>query len=121
VLITGPSGSGKSGLGLQLLALGCELIADDITVLIEQGGKLVASSPKPPIGIEARYIGILGAPICPQAVLALEVDMGQVETDRLPPHRSVTYEDVELPLVHKCEHPHFAAAILHYMRFGRVA
>ena len=42
VLILGPSGSGKSGLALQLMAMGAELVADDRTIVTARGSTLHA-------------------------------------------------------------------------------
>ncbi len=55
VLILGRSGSGKSALALQLMALGCTLVADDGVELAVQEGALVARPPEKIRGmIEAR-------------------------------------------------------------------
>ena len=121
VLIIGPSGSGKSALALQLLAYGCHLVADDLTTLRAEGGKLFATSAAPPKGIEARGVGILNVPVIPKAEIRLVIDMSQVETERLPQSRHITLCDVTLPLVHKCEAAHFPASILQYIRFGRLS
>jgi HPr kinase/phosphorylase len=118
-LITGASGSGKSALVLQLLAHGCALIADDATVLQVDNGQLIASAPPSTQGmIEARGVGLLNAPFT-TAPVTLCISMDQIETDRLPPWREVTYLGVSLPLLHKVETGHFAAAVLQYLKQGR--
>ena len=43
VLITGPSGSGKSGLALDIIALGARLVADDGVILRREGERLILS------------------------------------------------------------------------------
>ncbi|MEO8529970.1 MAG: serine kinase [Deltaproteobacteria bacterium] len=121
VLIIGPSGSGKSALALQLLAYGCQLVSDDIVALAARGADLIASNPTQTSGIEARGIGILNAPHGKTAVLKLVVDLSESETDRLPQLRSVQYAGISLPVVHKSAFAHFPAAILHYIRYGRMA
>jgi len=121
VLLRGPSGSGKSAIALQLLAYGCQLVADDLVVLNSDGPVLIAKAAGPLNGIEARGVGILNASRLPQAQVTLVVDLGQIETARLPDQRSITICAVTLPLLHKCEGPHFPAAIFHYMRHGRLA
>lgn len=120
VTITGAAGSGKSALGLQLMALGCELVADDQTVLTLHDHRLWATCPAAIHGlIEARFVGILQAVPCLTAVVSLAITMDVVETERLPPDRDVTYLGITLPLLHKSETGHFAAAVLQYLKQGR--
>lgn len=120
VLLTGASGSGKSALGLNLMALGCVLVADDRTDLTMTGNHLTASCPAPLRGlIEARGVGILQAEPTQKATVTLAVDLDHVEADRFPPQRSVTWLNVTVPLLHKVESGHFAAAILQYLHAGR--
>lgn len=122
VLILGPSGSGKSGLALQLMALGCDLVSDDRTSVILRDGAAIASAPAPIAGrIEARGIGLLAARAEPAARLALVVDLAHLESERLPSWRIHSVLGVELPLVHRVESPHFPAAILQYLKAGRAA
>ncbi|MCV2894368.1 HPr kinase/phosphorylase [Lentibacter sp. XHP0401] len=122
VLITGASGSGKSGLALQLLALGAELLADDRTQLTRAGDKIIASAPEAIQGqIEARFVGILKAPPAAPAPIALIVNMDTIETERLPPWRTSELMGLTFPCVHKTEGYHFPAAILQYVNTGRLA
>ena len=119
-LLTGPSGSGKSALALQLMALGADLIADDRTVVEPAGGQLIASAPETIAGlIEARGLGILNARAAEPAPVAVIVDLGVTETERLPPPRKRTLQGVELPLLHKVESGHFTPALLQYLKQGR--
>ena len=121
-LITGASGSGKSGLALQMLALGADLIADDRTRLWQAGEALMADVPEAISGqIEARGLGILAAPAQGPMPIALVIDMDRVETERLPPKRRRRIMDVDLPLIRKVENPCFPAAILLYLKGGRIA
>ncbi len=122
VLITGPSGSGKSSLALALMSLGARLIADDCTILRKDGEILWASAPAAILGrIEARGVGLLAAETCPAAPLRLIVDMGHTEVDRLPPFRQTRLMGLDLPCLHKCDGPHFHLAIWQYMKAGRIA
>lgn len=119
-LITGAAGSGKSSLALELMALGAALLADDRTLLSRRGPIVVATAPDAIAGlIEARGIGILRATPAPPAPVALAVDLDRVETDRLPPARSIELLGVPVPLCHKVESRHFPAALRQYMLFGR--
>ena len=63
VLVTGPSGVGKSELALELLSRGHRLVADDAVELRHAGNScLIGSSPELLTGfIEARGLGILDA------------------------------------------------------------
>ncbi len=116
VLIQGPSGSGKSGLALQLMALGARLVADDRTILTRRGAPVIASCPAPLLGlIEARGVGLLRSDALPEAPVALVIDMGTEETVRLPPVRQIAVLDHRLPILQKVNSPHFPAAILQYL------
>jgi HPr kinase/phosphorylase len=120
VLILGPSGAGKSALALDLMALGAGLVADDQTELRAEAGRLMARRPAGlPHLIEARGIGLLGADGPDHAPLSLVVDLGQVETARLPPRRQILLEGVMIDVVHGPVTRHFPAAIRQYVLAGR--
>lgn len=120
ILISGPSGSGKSALALQLMALGGTLIADDRTLIQRQGNTILASCPPALIGlIEARGIGILRAETMPAAPVQLVIDLSQTETARLPPRRSQLLQGVPVDVLFCVHQGHFPAAILHYIKLGR--
>ena len=120
VLIRGASGSGKSAMALQLLALGAGLIADDRTVLTRAAGQLIADAPPILHGlIEARGVGILNCPAVGPAPLALIVDMDRPEHERLPGWHQETVLDVTLPVLGNPDAPHFPSAILLYLKNGR--
>ena len=122
VLILGPSGSGKSTLALQLMGFGARLVSDDRTRLVPREGRLIARAPAAIAGrIEARGIGILGAEALEEAPLLLAVDLGQSETQRLPAERAFTALGCEVPLCHGPVSPHFPAAIVQYLKGGRIA
>ena len=122
LLILGPSGSGKSSLGLALMALGAKLVADDRTTLINKAGKLVAKCPPPIRGlIEAYGMGLLRAETEPSATIALVVDLGQHESQRLPPFRHTFLCGVDCDLVLGQNGPHFPSFLLAYMMGGRQA
>ena len=123
LLILGPSGAGKSALAIRLLALGARLVSDDRTRIEAREDCLSASCPTPALQgmIEARGLGILRAPAVDSATLTLAVDLGQPETDRLPPFRTVTILGIPLPLVLHPQNDHFPDALMLYLRHGRQA
>jgi len=120
VLIMGASGAGKSGLALQLMALGAVLVADDRVIVTEREGAVRASCPDTIRGrIEARFVGILNAETQAEARIVLAVDLDQRETMRLPPRRSVRINQYDIPLLYGSENLHLAAAIAQMVRAGR--
>ena len=122
VLVLGPSGSGKSALALELMALGCGLVSDDRTELTLLDGHLVASAPAALRGrIEARGVGILAADPVPPAVVILAVDLGRQEPDRLPKFRHFDHAGASVPLVLGPLRAHLPAAILQYLKGSRTA
>lgn len=122
LLITGPSGSGKSALALQLMALGADFVADDQTLVQQRDGRLIAHAPATTRGlIEARFLGLLCAPALSEAVISLVLDMGRVETERLPPRRTVVVAGVACALAYSHPAPHLAASILCWLAHGRSA
>lgn len=119
VLIQGQSGQGKSALGLQLLAYGCVLVADDQVQISRRDHDLVASPPHTIVGlIEARGVGILNAIHQQEAKVVLVIDLDQTETERLPQRRSITLLGCELPLIYRIEAAHFAPAVLQILKAG---
>ncbi|MFN4155521.1 MAG: HPr kinase/phosphorylase [Paracoccaceae bacterium] len=120
VLITGASGSGKSSLALQLMAIGAALVADDQTALTLHGAEVIATCPPAIAGmIEARGVGLLNAPHLAQATVALVVDLDRTETARLPDHRQITILRQRLSLVLGSNSAHFPSSLRHYVLYGR--
>ena len=120
VVAFGPSGSGKTELALSLMAHGADLVADDGTLLRREAATLVAEAAPAIAGlIEARGIGILRAQNAAAAQVVLAIDMGQIEPERLPPERSVSWLGVSVPLIFRVVAPHFAPAVLQMLKAGR--
>jgi HPr kinase/phosphorylase len=120
VMILGPAGSGKSALALQLMAHGAQLVADDQTCLTATGAGIVASAPATLRGlIEARFVGILNAPARDSVTLHLVVDLGQIETSRLPPRRTIRVNGHVIDLVFGHPSAHFPASLMCYVAGGR--
>ncbi len=98
VLITGPSGSGKSDLALRLIDRGGVLVADDQVELIARDGQLHASAPATIHGrIEVRGIGIVDVEAVP-APIVLIVDLATAP-ERMPDPRSRQLEGIGIPVI----------------------
>ncbi|MFL6764215.1 MAG: HPr kinase/phosphorylase [Sphingomicrobium sp.] len=100
VLITGPSGSGKSDLTLRLLDRGFTLVSDDRTIVRKEGERLLASAPPTIAGkLEVRGIGIVEVERVDNVPVGLLVELTS-DIQRLPddsPERPVL--GVKLPLI----------------------
>ena len=100
VLISGPSGSGKSDLTLRLIDRGFTLVSDDQTVVRREGERLLASAPATVAGkLEIRGIGIVDMERTEDIRVALLVELTN-EIERLPEEsRERAVLGVGLPLV----------------------
>jgi serine kinase of HPr protein (carbohydrate metabolism regulator) len=101
VLITGPSGSGKSDLALRLLDRGFTLVSDDQTVVKRDGERLLASPPPTIAGkLEVRGIGIVEIDNLTDTPVALIVELTSSDIQRLPDDsRERPILGIGLPLV----------------------
>jgi len=99
ILLTGPSGSGKSDLALRLLDRGAILVSDDYTVLTASRGQLVASAPATIAGrIEVRGVGLVEIGHESGYPVALLVDL-EAPPERMPSGRSQSIAGVPLPVI----------------------
>lgn len=116
-IILGDSGRGKSGLALHMMALGCDLVADDQTELSIEAGKIIARCPDAIKGqIEARGFAILNAHSNPKAQIACAVDLNIDEEKRLPEEKFMTLCGVNVRVFHKCGIEVLPFAILQYLK-----
>ena len=100
ILLTGPSGSGKSDLALRMIRSGALLVADDRVVIHADNGRLIAHPPPRLAGkIEVRGVGILPMPHKPQdqVELIIELAADRCAVDRLPVPRTRTELGIALP------------------------
>ena len=120
VLIMGRSGTGKSSLALELISRGAILVADDRT-LIQNDGINLSASPVPETAgkIEARGVGILSTPCAQMKRVVLVVDMDKEETLRLPTKRYMEILGYKLPLIHAKNNSVIAGVIMVYLKGGR--
>jgi len=111
VIITGPSGTGKSDLALRLIDRGAALVSDDYTIVRRVQNALRATAPANIAGlIEVRGIGLVPMPNLEDVPVALIVSLDS-PVDRLPePDRSRHIAGVAIPLMSVS--PHEASAPL---------
>lgn len=97
VLITGPTGSGKSDLALRLIDRGAVLVADDRTQVTPADGRVLGGVAATIAGkLEVRGVGVLELSHETDVPLALCVALGD-ERERLPRPRTRTVGGVALP------------------------
>lgn len=83
--LSGPSGVGKTGLALRLMARGWQLVADDGALIWTSGGQLWARAPRATAGlIEARGLGLVSVPHRDVCRLGLAVTLALDEPARMP-------------------------------------
>jgi serine kinase of HPr protein (carbohydrate metabolism regulator) len=100
VVISGPSGSGKSDLALRLIDRGFTLVSDDQTIIRKDGGRLLASAPPTIHGrMEIRGIGIVEMETVGDVPVALFVELTS-DIQRIPDDgRDRLVLDRKIPLI----------------------
>lgn len=119
LLISGASGSGKSGLAMRLICLGAHLVADDRVILEREPEGLRMRAPKPILGmIEARGFGLLAVPTTEAAPVSLIVDLDAKPAARLPEPAAIDVRGALVPLIAGKEVPNLDAALILWLRHG---
>lgn len=100
VLISGPSGSGKSDLALRMLDRGFVLVSDDRTIVRKEGTRLIASAPETIKGkLEVRGVGIVEMEHQNNLPVALVVELTR-DIQRMPDeNRERIILGIAIPLV----------------------
>lgn len=112
LMIFGPSGYGKSRLALDLIAMGADLVADDRTIVREDG---IAFCPPAIAGrIEMRGMGILKVPHRSAPVIAA-IDLGKLTKDRVPSPAQVAIFEHTIRFFHKPLSGALASALWLYL------
>ena len=121
VLLIGASGAGKSALGLQLMALGADLVADDAVELRQQGERISLHCPDSICGmIEARQVGLISVKAIDHAGLEFVVDLDKTAGKRLPEPDSLSILGTDVPLIKGKDVPNLAAVIWCLLGDGRL-
>ena len=119
-LLVGPSGSGKSGLALNMLAGGATLVADDRVELHLVEGAVLMQAPAALRGlIEARGLGVLRTEPSRNVPLHHVVDLAAEPAARMPPLQTIDVLGAQIDLINGRNLPNLASALLLLGRGGR--
>jgi HPr kinase/phosphorylase len=100
VLIVGSSGSGKSSLAINMLALGSKLVADDQCELVKKNNRFSVSKPASlPNSIEIRGVGLVSVPMVVETSLDWVVNMDEAEKERMPDLRFTEIDGYKIPTI----------------------
>lgn len=114
-LLVGPSGSGKSRLAAECLALGGKLVADDKVLLTLESGMLMGGTSRATQGvIELRGVGLAKQPDAAlRQVIHVAVALVPLEqVERLPSWQKTTLLGVDIPVIQLPAVPHTNALFL---------
>jgi len=99
VLITGPSGSGKSDLALRLIDRGAHLVSDDYTRIRVEDGALIARAPEAIAGkLEVRGVGIVALEAAVEVPVRLAVAL-DLKPERMPGPDALAILGLKVPRI----------------------
>lgn len=99
LLLTGPSGSGKSDLALRLIDRGATLVSDDQVLLVARAGRLFAAPPPSIAGkMEVRGLGIIAMAHHSDMPVSLIIELG-AEVPRMPEWRVRALAGLDIPVI----------------------
>lgn len=100
VLITGPSGVGKTTLALHLIEKGAKIIGDDVVEIFIKNNQLFCKSkPKLKGVIEVRGLGLVsGLKVAKPTKVACLVRLHNQKTDRMPEMKMIALLDKKIPV-----------------------
>lgn len=120
-VLIGPSGSGKSSLALQLIALGADLISDDQCEVFTRDDLLCVKRPATlPKAIEARGFGLIRAPMVDEGNVVLVIQMDKTSQARMPDEQYMQLLSHQIKMIPNSDSAHFPATILLYLQHGPV-
>ncbi len=100
LMLTGPSGVGKSDLVLRLMGRGWRLVADDYAEIFASGGRLYARAPETVARrMEIRGLGVVDRCALPLTRLVLAVGCQTESPERMPANETMTLAGHMLPLI----------------------
>lgn len=112
-LIFGASGRGKSGLALQMMALGADLISDDRVCLSKSDDGILMNPPNALVGkIEARFVGVLNVRNRQSVLLHHVVDLDSDAQARLPQLQHFDVLGTRIDLINGRNVPNLAAILM---------
>ncbi|HBQ22134.1 MAG: hypothetical protein DBW67_04735 [SAR116 cluster bacterium] len=98
ILLTGPSGIGKTGLMLEMIRSGGQLVGDDAVVLHNQSGSLFMTPPDATKGlVELRGVGVIRLEPAEKILVTMHLCLGHKISERLPNAQQVSWLGVGLP------------------------
>jgi serine kinase of HPr protein (carbohydrate metabolism regulator) len=98
VLLSGPSGVGKSDLATRLIHAGWRLVCDDYAHIVVSAGAVYAIAPPTIAGrMEVRGVGIAAVPFRPSARVVLAVALSHDAPERLPDPDIQVFGDARVP------------------------
>ena len=100
ILIQGPSGVGKTFLGLQLIERGAVLIGDDVVEIFLKNNKLYCKSKTKLKGLfEVRGLGLIsGLKVARSAPVLCVIRLHKKPTERFPKQKTISILNKKIPV-----------------------